>query len=138
MLGIQGDSQVAAWSTATVGGVPISSLILSNPIDRRKLEQECMDRTKNIVKAKGATPYGVGSIVAKLCFSICFDEKVVLPLSHLQHEIGLYFSSPVVLGRNGIVKSIEIPLATDEKARLEQSTEGLKEMIGRMSSGVQD
>lgn len=85
------------------------------------------------MKAKGATPYGIGSIAARLCSSIFFDQRDVFPLSNFQPDFGCYFSSPVVLGRNGILESITLPLDTEEKANIEQSAEDLKELIAGMS-----
>ncbi|UKZ76933.1 hypothetical protein TrVFT333_004648 [Trichoderma virens FT-333] len=57
VLGVQGESQVTAWSAATIGGVPIDKCLSNEKtINRAELSNECKNRSQTIVRAKGATP----------------------------------------------------------------------------------
>lgn len=132
MLGVHGGSQVAAWSTATIGGVPINKLLGPDTLDHAELENECKHRSQSIIRAKGATPFGIGSIVSSICTSILFDKRDVRPISHFQPEFGCCFSLPVVLGRKGIMKTIQIPLNGAEKADIAESAKTLREKIERI------
>ncbi|KAK3943423.1 hypothetical protein QBC46DRAFT_377778 [Diplogelasinospora grovesii] len=134
-LGVHGDSQVVAWSTATIGGVPIDkSLSSENLIDRTGLAKECKHRSESIIRAKGATPFGMGSIVSSICSSILVDKHNVRPISHFQPEFGCCFSLPAVLGRKGIMRTIQMPLDSDEAAEIAESARKLRSEL----DGIQE
>jgi len=128
VLGEHGDSQFVAWSIATIGGVPIDKAI-TGTLDRTKLEDTTRHKAQTIIKAKGATAYGIGSIVASICSSILFDKHSVRPISHYQEDLQCCLSLPVVLGRKGIVRTIPLPLSEEEKKLLEASAKSLNETI---------
>jgi L-lactate dehydrogenase len=129
---VHGESQVAAWSTATIGGVPIDKLFPGNTLKHTELEDECKHRSQSIIRAKGATPLGIGSIVASICSSILLDKRNVRPVSHYQPEFGCCFSMPVILGRKGIIKSIHMPLSDTERSNVAESAQTLKETLDRI------
>jgi L-lactate dehydrogenase len=131
-LGMHGDSQVVAWSAATINGVPIDEFLKPDEFTHADLAEECKDRTESIILAKGSTPFGIGSAVASICSSILFDKGDVRPISHLHQEFGCCFSSPVVLGRKGIVKAVQMPLSSDEKADIVKSAKKLKDTLDRI------
>jgi len=83
-------------------------------------------RAESIFYAKGATLFGIGSVVANICASVRFDRRDVQPISHFQPEFGCCFSLPVVLGSKGIMKTIKMPLETDENAAIARSAKRLK------------
>jgi len=122
---VHGDSQVVAWSTATIGGVPIDKSLPPNTFNHAELAYECKHISQSIIQAKGAMPFGIGSIVSSICSSILFDKRNVRPISHFQPEFGCCFSLPVVLGRKGIIRMIQMPLNSDEKADLIESAKTL-------------
>ncbi|KAH8902823.1 lactate dehydrogenase [Coniochaeta sp. PMI_546] len=134
-LGVHGDSQVVGWSAATIGGVPLNqSLSSESLVDRVGLAEECRHQAKSIVKAKGATPFGMGSIVSSICSSILSDKRNVRPISHFQPKFGCYFSLPVVLGRKGIIRTIQMSLDSDEEAKIAESARKLRSEI----DGIQE
>lgn len=130
---MHGDSQVVAWSTATIGGVPIDKLLPPNTFNHAELANECKHRSRSIIRAKGATPFGIGSIVSSISSSILFDKRNVRPISHFQPEFGCCFSLPVVLGRKGIIRTIQMPLNSDEKADITESARTLRGTIERIN-----
>ncbi|QKX57740.1 uncharacterized protein TRUGW13939_04860 [Talaromyces rugulosus] len=138
VLGAQGDSQVVAWSTATVGGIPIAQSIPPSTIDQKELERQTKDRTKDIVRAKQATTFGISSIVTSICSSIRHDTRNVRPISHFQPEFGCCFSSLVVLGRKGITREINMSFESEEQAAILRSANELKETMDRVHENYQD
>ncbi|BDD60263.1 hypothetical protein MPDQ_006181 [Monascus purpureus] len=131
VLGIHGDSQVVSWSTATIGGVPVDKS-LPDTIDHKELENECKNRSRSIVRAKGSTPFGIGYVVSSICSSILLDKRNVRPVSHFRPEYGCCLSLPVVLGRQGIVREIDPLLSSSEKKDIAESAKSLKESIDRI------
>ncbi|KAK1244131.1 hypothetical protein MKX08_002269, partial [Trichoderma sp. CBMAI-0020] len=130
VLGVQGGSQVTAWSTATIGGIPIKeSLSKEDVIDRSTLSSECKHRSQSIVRAKGSTPFGIGSVISSICSSITLDKGTVYPISHFQPSFGCCFSLPVVLGKKGIQRKVQMPLTFDEDAQIADSAAALKKLI---------
>ena len=125
---------MVAWSAAAIGGVPLDKSLPTNTVDRAQLAHECEERSRSIIRAKGSTPFGIGSVAASICSSILLDKRNVRPVSHVQEEFGCCFSLPVVLGRGGMVKKIDMPLNDDEKARLAESAKTLKMTLERVSN----
>ena len=121
--------QKVAWSIATIGGVPLSLALPPSTIDRKALAELCKTKAQRIIEAKGATSYGIGSIVSSICGSILFDKHNVRPISHYVEELGCCLSLPVVLGRRGVIRTIDVPLDDGEKAQLQKSAQSLKTVI---------
>ncbi|KAK4198911.1 lactate dehydrogenase/glycoside hydrolase [Triangularia verruculosa] len=134
VLGVHGDCQVVAWSSATIHGIPLDKVLSPDGFSHDELAQECKERAENIFHAKGATQFGVGSVVASICASILFDKRDVRPISHFQPEFGCCFSLPVILGRKGIIKTIKIPLGSEENAAIARSAERLKSTLERIDT----
>jgi L-lactate dehydrogenase len=122
VLGVNGDSQVAAWSSAAVGGIPIDKFLLAeNDINQKELEEECKHESQSIIRIKGASPLGMGSAMSEICASILMDKRDIFPISHFQQEFGCCFSMPAVLGRNGIIRTAQVPLNKTEATRVAES-----------------
>ncbi|KAL2192463.1 lactate/malate dehydrogenase [Corynascus similis CBS 632.67] len=136
VVGIHGDSQVVAWSNATVNGVPLDKFLPPNVSDmgRADLEDECRFHAESIVQVKGSTPFGMGSAVASLCASVLLNRGDVRPVSYLQPDFGCCFSLPVVLGRKGIMRTIGMALDDNEKAILSRSATKLREKMDRIKT----
>ncbi|EPS26545.1 hypothetical protein PDE_01482 [Penicillium oxalicum 114-2] len=135
VLGIHGDAQVPVWSTATVDGDPLEKaalLCMATEADQASLARECRNQSRSIIAAKGATPFGIGSIVSSICTSILQDGRDVRPISHFQPEFGCYFSLPVVLGRTGVVQQVPVALSAREKEAIEESAKELKSILDRV------
>ena len=129
LMGGHGDTMVPLPRYTTVGGIPVTELI-----DDDKL-QAIVDRTKvgggEIVKLLGTSAwYAPGAAAAQMVEAIVRDQKRIFPVcAWLQGEYGLndiYLGVPVVLGKNGIEKIIELDLNNDEKALLNESAEAVK------------
>ncbi|CAI6089416.1 unnamed protein product [Clonostachys chloroleuca] len=131
VLGVQGESQVTAWSMARLGGSPLSKAMPPKSLDFDKIADECRERAQMIMQVKGATPYGIASVVASTCRSILLDKRNVRPLSHFQPEFGCCFSLPALIGRQGVIGTIHLALDDAEDAHIRDSAKKLK---GRLES----
>ncbi|KAJ3454200.1 hypothetical protein MRS44_018094 [Fusarium solani] len=129
VLGVHGDSQVTAWSTATIGGTPIDKSAAAKVLNRDELADECKSRSQSIIRAKGATPFGLGSIISSICSSVLLDKGDVRPVSHYQQELGCCLSLPAVIGRKGVVSTMQRPLDSEEESRIARSAKDLKGII---------
>ncbi|MCK8523900.1 malate dehydrogenase [Aquimarina sp. D1M17] len=118
---------------ATRNSVPVSEFI-----SEERLEQVAAD-TKvggaTLTKLLGTSAwYAPGAAVSGLVQAIACDQKKIFPCStYLEGEYGLNdicIGAPVVLGRNGIEKVVEIALSDAEKAKLTESAEGVKKTNG--------
>lgn len=129
IIGEHGDSQTIAWSNMTIGGIPLSQVLTLSPDKTHAITEFVRFKADRLNKIKGETSFGIGAVVSSICGSILLDERNVLPLSHWQEGEGVCFSSPAVLGRGGILRSLEIGLDEGERASLKRSVEKLKEIV---------
>ena len=132
LMGGHGDTMVPLPRYTTVGGIPVTELI-----DEATLNQ-IIDRTKTgggeLVKLMGTSAwYAPGAAAAQMAEAIVKDQRRVFPVCiKLEGEYGIdncYLGVPVVLGKNGIEKIIELDLNDDEKELLDASKEHVKEVM---------
>lgn len=130
VLGEHGESQFVAWSKASIGGIPLEQGLPPNTnLDKEAIAEETRNKAANIINSKGVTNYGIGGVVASICKSILFDQKNIRPLSHWQEELGVCLSIPAVVGRKGVVRTVEMELSGEEKELLNKSAQTLKDII---------
>jgi malate dehydrogenase len=132
LMGGHGDTMVPLPRYTTVGGIPVTELIAKDKLDA------IVDRTKKgggeIVNLLGTSAwYAPGAAAAQMVEAIVRDQKRIYPVcAWLQGEYGLkdvYLGVPVVLGKNGIEKIIELQLNDEEKALLNDSAIAVKEVM---------
>ncbi|HEY5919830.1 MAG TPA: malate dehydrogenase [Chryseolinea sp.] len=132
LMGGHGDTMVPLPRYTTVAGIPVTELI-----DRDKLNA-ILERTKvgggELVKLMGTSAwYAPGSAAAQMVEAIVKDQRRVFPVCiKLDGEYGIkdcYLGVPVVLGKNGIEKIIELDLNPSEKAMLESSRVAVREVM---------
>ncbi|PYH95694.1 L-lactate/malate dehydrogenase [Aspergillus ellipticus CBS 707.79] len=128
VIGVHGHSQVPAWSTATIAGKPIQdTLVAQHP--KVLLADECKRRSEGIFRAKGSTECGVAAVICRLCESILRDERIVKPVSHFQPDYLCCFSLPAVLGREGVLRTVTLPLDEAETEEVDKSAKGLRQAM---------
>ena len=129
LMGGHGDTMVPLPRYTTVAGIPVTELIEESKLN------EIIERTKfgggEIVKLLGTSAwYAPGAAAAQMVEAIVRDQKRIFPVcAWLNGEYGMkdiYLGVPVVLGKNGIEKIIELQLNDDEKALLAESAEAVK------------
>ncbi len=137
IIGEHGDSEIAAWSSANVSGVPLHKFCeMRGHFNHTKAMREISENVKNsayeIIEKKKATYYGIAMSVKRICEAIVRDEKSVLPVSSVQtgEEIsGVALSMPAIVGKHGVEGSVPIELNDNEKAALKESAETLRAVI---------
>jgi malate dehydrogenase len=132
LMGGHGDTMVPLPRYTTVAGIPVTQLIDKETLDA------IIERTKKgggeLVKLMGTSAwYAPGSAAAQMVEAIVKDQKRVFPVCvKLDGEYGIddcYLGVPVVLGKNGIEKFIEIDLNEEENASLQTSRGHVKEVM---------
>lgn len=138
IIGEHGDSEIAAWSSANVSGVPLSTMCeMRGHFDHNKNTQTIAEQVKNsayeIIERKHATYYGIAMVVKRICQAIVLDEKSIFPVSiQMSGEYGLenvVLSMPAILGENGVECSIPISLDENEVSKLHESADILKKTV---------
>ncbi|MGB9178339.1 MAG: L-lactate dehydrogenase [Pyrinomonadaceae bacterium] len=134
IIGEHGDSEVAAWSTARIAGVPLSDFCAAGDCpDFDNLLRRVRRAAPEIVEHKGYTSFAIASCVARICEAVLRDERTVLPVSTMmsgQYDInGVYLSLPCVIGRRGVERVIELPLSAEECEGLRASARILQNTI---------
>ena len=118
---------------ATRNSVPVSEFISDDRLNQVKEDTKVGGAT--LTKLLGTSAwYAPGAAVSGLVQAIANDQKKIFPCSALlEGEYGLNDISigvPVVLGRNGIEKIVDIELSDEEKAKLAESAEGVRKTNG--------
>lgn len=132
IVGVHGDTEVVAWSDATIDGVSLDNSSQLSISDRNELSVECKRRTQGVLNMKGKTPLGIGSVILRICSSVFADKRDINPISHFHSELGCCVSLPATLGREGILNTIHTPLSRDEGVSFVESVRALKATIDRV------
>lgn len=141
IIGEHGDSEIAAFSCANVSGIPLEDFCEfrgheNHDDEMEKIAENVKNMAYEIIAKKDATYYGIAMAVRRICEAIVRNEKSILPVSRLMEgEYGIsdiYLSLPAVVGAEGILTKIPIPLDEDETRRLKQSAETLKSVAGEL------
>ena len=136
VLGGHGDQMVPMPRFTTIKGIPITELL-----DKDKIEK-LIERTRHggaeivgLLKT-GSAFYAPAASCFQMVKSILLDEKRPLPCStYLNGEFGitnLFVGVPVILGKSGVERILEIELTKKEKEMLDKSASSVKIMIEKI------
>jgi malate dehydrogenase len=138
VLGGHGDTMVSMLNHTTIEGTPILDLVKEGKLKKNSLEA-IVKRTKSggaeIVKLleKGSAFYAPAASGVEMAESYLKDLKKQVPCAaYLNGEYGvknLYAGVPVIIGKNGIEKIIEIDLTQNEKKEFDHSIDAVKELF---------
>ena len=138
IIGEHGDSEIAAWSSTNVSGIPLNDFCeMRGHFNHEASMEEIANRVKNsayeIIAKKHATYYGIAMSVKRICECIMRDEKSILPISTIMHgEYGIEniaLSMPAIVGVNGVETHVPISLNEEEAQKLKESADALKKVI---------
>ena len=138
IIGEHGDSELAAWSCATIGGIPINDFCelrghFAHEESMNRILMSVRNAAYEIISRKHATYYGIAMAVRRICEAIVRDEKSILPISSLMNgEYGLtdvVLSMPAIVGSKGVEKVAPIHINDEEKNKLLESASVLKKII---------
>lgn len=142
IVGEHGDSEIAAWSSANVSGIPLNTFcemrgFFNHQQEMQKIAESVKNSAYEIIAKKRATYYGIAMSVKRICEAIVRDEKSILPISGMMHgEYGIEsvsLSMPAIVGKNGMESKVPIVINELERARLEQSADTLKDIIAELN-----
>jgi len=138
VLGGHGDTMVPMPRYTTISGIPLSFFVENGWISKEKLDA-IIDRTRNggaeIVNylKTGSAFYAPATSALQIAESYLFNQRRILPCAaYLQGEFdinNIYAGVPVIIGKNGVEKVIEVPLDASEKSQLQSSVESVKSLI---------
>ena len=132
LLGGHGDTMVPLPRYTTIGGIPVTELMNADQL------HAIIERTKvgggELVKLMGTSAwYAPGAAAAQMVEAIVNNQRRVFPVCALLNgEYGMkniYLGVPVILGKNGIEKIIEVKLDNEEKQLLEESAKAVKSVM---------
>ena len=138
IIGEHGDSEIAAWSSANVSGIPLNDFCelrghIEHDASMQRIAEDVKNSAYEIIKKKKATYYGIAMSVRRICEAIIRDEKSILPVSSMQHGefgiSGVSLSIPAIVGRQGVERVVPIDLSPEEKKELIASADTLKKVI---------
>ena len=138
IIGEHGDSEIAAWSSANVSGIPVNDFCeMRGHFEHAKAMERIAEEVKNsayeIIEKKGATYYGIAMSVKRICEAIVRDEKSILPISSIQHNnygiSDVALSMPAIVGREGVECTVPYELSKKEVEALQESANTLKKVI---------
>ena len=138
VLGGHGDTMVPLVRFSNVGGIPIPELIKMKIIDK-KIIDKIVKRTRSgggeivsLLKT-GSAFYAPASAALAMAEAYIKDKKRILPCAaYLNGEYGVsgfYIGVPVIIGKEGVEKVIEVKLNPDEKKMFVKSVKSVKNLI---------
>jgi malate dehydrogenase len=138
VLGSHGDTMVPVLSLTSVAGVPLTKLLpaekLAAIVERAK---QGGGEIVNLLKS-GSAFYAPTAAQAELVRAIAHDEHRLLSASaHLNGEFGekdVYIGVPVVLGRSGIERVVEVELSPAEHTAFAASTAAVRSDLEILAS----
>ncbi len=135
IVGEHGDSEIALWSSAHVGGIPLHAFqapghpALSDE-DRSRILGRVRSAAGEIIAAKGATNWAIGLAAARIVEAIVRNENAVLTVSRLiDNAYGISdvcLSMPCLVNSDGAGPPLPIALDEAEAAGLRASADVLR------------
>jgi L-lactate dehydrogenase len=135
VVGEHGTSSVFLWSSARIGGMPITDLLAKHDIAldafRRDVEQDVRYANITITEGIGASQYGIGMVAGRVAEVVLRDERAVFPVGSRNPRHGVTLSLPSVVGRQGVIEVLWPDMSEDELKALERSAETLRNAVGK-------
>ena len=137
IIGEHGDSEIAAWSSTNVSGIPLNDFCeMRGHFNHDAAMDAIAEKVKNsayeIISKKQATYYGIAMSVKRICECIVRNERSILPVSAMMHgEYGIEditLSMPAIVGIGGVETHVPIALSEEEAEKLVGSAKKLKEV----------
>ncbi len=132
VIGEHGDSEFIPWSDVSIALQPVSDFISKEDMD--VISEEVKTAAYKIIKAKGATYYGIGMCLVRITNAILGDENTVMVVSTYDPTNDIYIGLPSVINKNGAERKINIELNEEETNKLINSINVLKEAINELNN----
>jgi L-lactate dehydrogenase len=135
MLGEHGDTMTAIWSSATVAGVPLGTILTPN--EQNQLAKRAAGSGAEVIRRKGGAGYAVGVAIAEVIHAIAMDKQTILPVSaKVTGQYGMRdvcLSLPTVVGRQGVIGAMEVDLWPKEVAGIQGSAKALADTWSKLA-----
>jgi L-lactate dehydrogenase len=142
VVGEHGDSEVLVWSQATIAGLNLDEITKINhkPLTeakRMEIDENVRRAAYQIIAGKGATYYGIGSAVARIVDVLLHDQRAILTIcSRIAGIPGcddVTMAMPHLVGGEGALVTIPLPLSSPEEQALRRSAAILREAIDSLN-----
>ena len=142
IIGEHGDSEIAAWSSTNVSGIPLNTFCemrghYNHDAAMDRIAEEVKNSAYDIISKKQATYYGIAMSVKRICECIIRNERSILPISSMMHgEYGIddvCLSTLTLVGPKGISGKIPMRMNKEETKKLQASAEALKSVIAQIN-----
>ncbi len=131
VLGEHGDTEMIAWSKATIGVRDIKDYISENIMTG--LLEEVRNSAYEIIKMKGNTCYGIGMCLMTITNSILNNDGSILTVSTYLPEHDIFIAQPSILQRKGVRQTIEVDFDEKEKQEYQASIDFIKSMVKKLN-----
>lgn len=131
VIGEHGDSEFIPWSDVSIALQPVTDFITKEDMD--EISEEVKSAAYKIIKAKGATYYGIGMCLVRITNAILGDENTVMVVSTYDKTNDIYIGLPSVINKNGADRKINIGLNEEETQKLVNSINILKTAINELN-----
>jgi len=138
ILGEHGDSMVPVWSSATVNGLPLTSLKECGQTFQQSVFERVKQSGAEMIKKKGGAGWAVAVAIREVVHSIALNKRQILPVSSMQN--GAYdisdvcLSVPTVVGSGGIHRHVLFNLWQKELIALQNSARILKQTRAQINT----
>lgn len=137
VCGEHGDSETPLWSTASIGGVPLSEWEHQTgqlgAAKRDEIAHRVVRAAYEVIEGKGATNYAIGLAGTRAIQAILDGDHSVLPVSSVLHEwhgiSAVCMSVPQILDRRGVTRALELPVSDEELAKLRASADSIRSVV---------
>ena len=142
VVGEHGDSEVLVWSQATIAGLSLGEFanVHGTPLGdsaRRQIDESVRRAAYHIIAGKGATYYGIGSAVARIVDVLLHDQRAILTvcssITGVPECEGVTLALPHLVGGNGVIATIPLPLDPSEQQALARSADVLRDAVDSMA-----
>lgn len=135
ILGEHGENLVPIWSRANVKGVSFANFFGQEDRVGDELLQESLDESYRVFLNKRTTRYAVAATTCRVVESICHNKRKIFYLSHfLENSYGvqnLSLSVPVLVGRSGIERVLELDMTRNENLRFQAAADQVARKVSR-------
>ncbi|GFQ94392.1 malate dehydrogenase [Trichonephila clavata] len=145
VLGGHGDTMVPLINCTSIAGIPLTQVIDMGLITQKKVD-EIVERTRNGGKEivdllkSGSAYYAPASSAICMLESYLKDKRRILPCAaYLNGEYGvkdLFIGIPVIIGKNGVEKVLEVKMNDSEQEMFDKSVNAVKELFRLISKSM--
>ncbi len=144
VVGEHGDSEVLLWSSTDVSNIPLHTFceqqnIVLDEESIAQIDHNVRRAAYQIIEGKGATYYGIGSALVRICANILGNRKAIMtvctPVDELLGVEDVTLALPFLVGGQGILKRLPLQMNEDEAAQLKQSAKIIRDAIVSLRLG---